>query len=171
MDVIVTNKVRWSLAATIIIIAAGIVALADIVISKTFLCAILMPVWVGISVVCMLMLHAIDLNNLAHIRFTDNEVVITVCIFHNGSYTTRVYHAKFIDITSIFEDKGTGVVTISGLFDCFEIAAAGTKEASDLIVGLGSRCDSHLSIKLVPVNSHSIHKYISDNSPLHVASK
>lgn len=171
MDVIVTNKVRWSLAATIIIIAAGIVTLADIVISKTFLCAILLPVWVCISVICMLMIHSIDLNNFAHIRFTDNEVVITVCIFHNGSYTTRVYHAKFIDITSIFEDKGTGVVTISGLFDCFEIAAARTKEASDLIVGLGSRCGSNLSIKLVPVNSHSIHKYISDNSPLHVASK
>ena len=171
MDVIVTNKVRWSLAATIITIAAGIVALADIVISKTFLCGILLPAWICISVICMLMIHSIDLNNFAHIRFTDNEVVITVCIFHNGSYTTRVYHAKFIDITSIFEDKGTGVVTISGLFDCFEIAAAGTKEASDLIVGLGSRCDSHLSIKLVPVNSHSIHKYISDNSPLHVASK
>ena len=171
MDVIVTSKVRWSLAATIIIIAAGIVTMADIVISKTFLCAILLPVWVCVSVICMLMIHSIDLNNLAHIRFTDNEVVITVCIFHNGSYTTRVYHAKFIDITSIFEDKGTGVVTISGLFDCFEIASAGTKEASDLIVGLGSRCDSHLSIKLVPVNSHSIHKYITDNSPLHVASK
>lgn len=171
MDVIVTSKVRWSLAATIIIIAAGIVTLADIVISKTFLCAILLPVWVCISVICMLMIHSIDLNNLAHIRFTDNEVVITVCIFHKGSYTTRVYHAKFIDITSIFEDKGTGVVTISGLFDCFEIAAAGTKEASDIIVGLGSRCGSHLSIKLVPVNSHSIRKYISDNSPLHVASK
>ena len=57
MDVIVTNKVSKSLAATIIIIAAGIVTLADIVISKTFLCAILMPVWICISVVCMLMLH------------------------------------------------------------------------------------------------------------------
>lgn len=171
MDVIVTSKVRESLAATIIIIAAGIVTLADIVISKTFLCAILLPVWVCISVICMLMLHSIDLNNFAHIRFIDNEVVITVCIFHNGSYTTRYYHAKYTDITSIFEDKGTGVVTISGLFDCFEIAKAGTKEVNDLIVGLGSRCDSHLSIKLVPISSHSIHEYISDNSPLYVASK
>lgn len=171
MNVILTSKVNKSIEATIIIIAAGIVTLTYIVINTPFLCAILTTVWVCMSMICVLMLREIDMYSLARIEFANNEMVVAVSIFRNGRYTMKVYHAKYIDITSIFEDKATRVVTISGVFDCFEIAEAGTKVVNDIIVDPDSRRCGHLSIKVVPIGLYSIQEYIMDNSPLHVVSK
>lgn len=175
MDAILTSKVDKSFEASITIIIASIVTLITVVINENFVYApiavILLTVWMFISVICTLVIRKLDVNNPAHIEFVHKEVLVTISVFHNGSYTSRIYHAKYMDITSIFEDKGTGAVTISGTFDCFEIAMAGTKEISDLIVGIRSGCDRHLSMKLVPINSNSISKYIVDNSPLCVVSK
>lgn len=175
MDAILTSKVDKSLEASITIIIASIVTLITVVINENFVYApvsvVLLTVWVCIAIICIFTIRKLDVNNSAHIEFVRNEILITITVFHNDNYTTRIYHSKYMDITSIFEDKETGVVTISGTFDCFDIALAGTKEISDLLVGIRSGCDRQLSMKLVPINSNSISKYIADNSPLCVVSK